>query len=567
MEKNHKLSSNASSKNSSQNQNSNQQEQLRDDGIPLPTGESNLIDTDYVVGQDNIKGSFTINLDLHGKVFLISSLSVIAFILITLMFPTQAAQVFSGMKNAMLEKLDWFFLASANFFLILSVAIILSPLGKVKLGGKDATPSYSYTAWLAMLFAAGMGIGLMFFGVGEPITHFTSSMDGTSIDAATGLRSDWAPLNGMAGDATQAKALGMGATIYHWGIHGWAIYAIIALGMALFAFNKGLPLTIRSIFYPIFGERIWGWTGHIIDILAVFSTIFGLAISLGLGAGQAASGLHYLFGISEGNTTRVVLIIAITAVALFSVVAGMDKGVKRMSELNMILALILLLFVIFTGSTLEVFKNIGITLTNYFKYMPELSNPFGREDTNFVQGWSAFYWAWYISWSPFVGMFIARVSRGRSVREFLIAVILVPTIITLVWMSSFGGTAVDLIIGGAKDIQDAALELKLFMLLDKLPLSTITSIVGIVLVIIFFVTSSDSGSLVIDSITADGKVNAPVAQRIFWTVALGLIAIALLLGGGLNSLQAMVITTGFPFTIIMLGISYSIIVGLIKEPR
>lgn len=313
---------------------------------------------------------------------------------------------------------------------------------------------------------------------------------------------------------------------------------------------------------------MWGWPGHIIDILAVFATLFGLATSLGLGAEQAAAGLDKLFGIAATDASKVLLIIGITAIALVSVLAGLDKGVKRLSELNMGLAILLLLFVIIAGPTLAILTGFFDNLGAYLQHLPALANPVGREDANFSQGWTAFYWAWWISWSPFVGMFIARVSRGRTVREFLIAVLLVPSLVSVLWMTAFGGTGISQLVGdGFTGVQDAALELKLFAMLAGLPLAEISSFIGIVLVIVFFVTSSDSGSLVIDTITAGGKVNAPVPQRVFWVIIEGIIAIALLLGGGLVALQAMAVSTGLPFTIVLLVGCISIVKGLMSEPR
>ena len=537
------------------------------DGIPAPTGEANLIDTDYVIGQDNISGSFVFNLDIHGKVFTISALAVVLFVVLTLALQAEVAPLFAALRDWLTGNLAWFFLGAANIFVLLCLGLIVSPLGKVRIGGMEAKPDYGYLGWFAMLFAAGMGIGLMFYGVSEPMSHFSSSLGGVAV-GEDGLRTDWAPLGGAAGDVVAAERLGMAATIFHWGLHPWAIYAVVALALALFSFNKGLPLTIRSIFYPILGERVWGWPGHIIDTLAVFATLFGLATSLGFGAEQATAGLHYLFDIGTGNVTKVLLIMGITALALLSVVAGLDKGVKRLSEINMVLAIVLMGFVIIVGPTLAIATGFFDNLLAYVTNLPALSNPVGREDANFTQGWTAFYWAWWISWSPFVGMFIARVSRGRTVREFLIAVLLVPSLVSVLWMTAFGGTAVgQFVADGFTGVQDAALELKLFVMLGELPLTAITSFVGIVLVIVFFVTSSDSGSLVIDTITAGGKVNAPVPQRVFWVIGEGVVAIALLLGGGLAALQAMAVSTGLPFTIVLLVGCIAIIKGLMSEPR
>ena len=539
-----------------------------DQGIPEPEGVSEVIETDYEIGQDNIEtqiGPF--GLDIHNPVFLISGVSIVLFVFYALALPEQASAIFGWLRPWMTSTFDFFFLGAANIFVIFCLLLIVLPLGNVRLGGKDATPDYSYIGWFAMLFAAGMGIGLMFYGVSEPMSHFSTSLGGTAV-GETGVRTDWAPLGAAAGNEAESIRLGMAATIFHWGLHPWAIYAVVALALALFTYNKGLPLTIRSAFYPILGERVWGWWGHIIDILAVFATLFGLATSLGFGATQANAGLNELFGIPVGSSTEVILISAITAIALISVVRGLDGGVKVLSEINMGLAFLLLAFVLIAGPTLAILTGFADSLMAYVAYLPALSNPIGREDVNFSQGWTAFYWAWWISWSPFVGMFIARVSRGRTVREFVVCVLLIPSLVCVLWMSVFGGTAIQQYVqDGVTTVQDASLELKLFKMLAELPLASITSFVGIILVVVFFVTSSDSGSLVIDTITAGGKVDAPVPQRVFWCVFEGAVAIALLLGGGLASLQAMVISTGLPFTVVLLLMCYAIWRGLIAERK
>lgn len=536
-------------------------------GIQRPDGKVNAIDTDYQIGQDNVAlkvGPF--GLDIHNRVFAISGLAIVMFVVITLLFREQVEPFFADLRAGLLHNLDWFFLASGNIFVIVCVGMIFTPLGRVRIGGTEATPDYSYAGWLAMLFAAGMGIGLVFFGVSEPMSHFSSAIGGVSVE--NGVRTDWAPLGGAEGDATAASALGMAATIYHWALHPWSIYALLALGLAIFSFNKGLPLTMRSIFYPLFGERVWGWTGHIIDILAVVATVFGLATSLGYGASQAATGLNFLFDVPMTNTTQVILIIGITALALISVVAGLDKGVKILSEINMGLAALLLLFVIVVGPTIAILTGFFENIVSYVANIPALSMPFGREDVNYSQGWTAFYWAWWISWSPFVGMFIARVSRGRSVREFIICVILIPSSVCVLWMTAFGGNAISQYVNdGYEAVFNAELPLKLFAMLDVMPLAEITSFVGIILVVVFFITSSDSGSLVIDTIAAGGKVDAPTPQRVFWCTFEGLVAIALMLGGGLAAAQAMAVTTGLPFTIVLLVATVSLIKGLMDEPR
>ncbi|MGR5380937.1 BCCT family transporter [Vibrio harveyi] len=536
-------------------------------GIQRPDGKVNPIDTDYQIGQDNVAlkvGPF--GLDIHNRVFAISGMSIILFVVLTLTFRQQVEPFFAGLRGWLVSNLDWFFLSAGNVFVVVCLILIVTPLGRVRIGGTEATPDYTYAGWLAMLFAAGMGIGLVFFGVSEPMSHFSAALGGVNVE--NGIRTDWAPLGAAEGDTAAASALGMAATIYHWALHPWSIYALLALGLAIFSFNKGLPLTMRSIFYPLFGERVWGWVGHVIDILAVVATVFGLATSLGYGASQAATGLNFLFGIPMTETTQVVLIVIITALALISVVAGLDSGVKRLSEINMGLAALLLLFVIIVGPTLAIMTGFFENIMSYLANVPALSMSFGREDVNYSQGWTAFYWAWWISWSPFVGMFIARVSRGRSVREFIVCVILIPSTVCVLWMTAFGGTAISQYVNnGYQAVFDAELPLKLFAMLDVMPLSQITSIVGIILVVVFFITSADSGSLVIDTIAAGGKVDAPTPQRVFWCTFEGLVAIALMLGGGLAAAQAMAVTTGLPFTIVLLVATVSLVKGLMDEPR
>ena len=550
---------------------SSKREQIMSDtnshGIPEPEGKADVINTDYEIGQDNIErriGPF--GLDIHNPVFLISGIAVVIFVFYTIALPEQAAAVFSAMFNFTTKNFDWFLIGAADLVVIFALLLIVTPFGNVRLGGNEAVADYTYLGWFAMLFAAGMGIGLMFYGVSEPLTHFSTSMG--EITTENGLRTDWAPLGAATGDEAGSLRLGMAATIYHWGLHPWAIYAVVALALALFTYNKGLPLTIRSAFYPVLGERVWGWPGHIIDIIAVFATLFGLATSLGLGATQANAGLNELFGIPIGTTSEVVLISLITAVALISVLRGLDGGVKVLSEINMGLAALLALFTLIVGPTVFLLTFFWDSLVAYIEYLPALANPFGREDVNFSQGWTAFYWAWWISWSPFVGMFIARVSRGRTVREFIVCVLLIPSLVCVLWMSIFGGTAIHQVLNdGYTAAQDAGLPLQLFKMLDALPLASLTSFIGIVLVVVFFVTSSDSGSLVIDTITAGGKVDAPVPQRVFWCIFEGAVAIALLIGGGLAALQSMVISTGLLFTLLLLFMCFCIFRGLQDERK
>jgi len=532
-----------------------------------PDGEVSPYDTDYQVGQDNIivnVGPF--GLDIHNRVFAISGIAVILFVILTLAFQSDVAPLFKGMLSWLTTKLDWFFIGAGNIFVIICLGLVFSPLGKVRLGGTLARPDYNYVTWFSMLFAAGMGIGLMFYGVSEPLSHFSSAIGGTVTE--NGVRTDWAPLGGAGGSAEEATRLAMAAIIFHWALHPWAIYAVLALGLALFTFNKGLPLTIRSLFYPLLGDAVWGWPGHLIDILAVLATLFGLATSLGLGASQAASGLNFLFDVPLGQTTQIVLVIAITAIATFSVVAGLDAGVRRLSEANMILAGLLLLFIIVVGPTMLLFSGFFSNLVSYIEFLPALSNPVSRPDSSFAAGWTSFYWAWWISWSPFVGMFIARISRGRTVREFIISVLLVPSLACVLWMTVLGGTTIhQYFTEGYQSIADAILPLQLFTMLDTLPLAKITCVVAIILVVVFFVTSADSGTLVIDIIASGGKIESPTAQRVFWCVFEALVAIVLILGGGLDALQAMVVSTGLPFALVLLVASVAVVKGLLSEPR
>lgn len=509
-------------------------------------------ETDYEVGQDNVE---VMGMDLHNPVFFISAVLIILFVVSTLIFPAEAKTALDGAKWWSINNFDWLFMLAGNIFVIFCFVLIFLPVGKIRLGGKDAKPEFSRPSWFAMLFAAGMGIGLMFWSVAEPVAYYTG----------------WykTPL-GVAANTPEAADMAMAATMYHWGLHPWAIYCVVALSLAFFTYNKKLPLTIRSAFYPIFGDRVWGWTGHIIDLLAVLATIFGLATSLGLGAQQASGGLHFLFGVDSGVSTQIAIIIFVTTIATFSVVRGVDGGVKLLSNINMVIAICLLFFVIIAGSALGIFSNFFSTATNYITNIIPLSNWVGREDTAWFHGWTVFYWAWWISWSPFVGMFIARISKGRTVREFISAVLLIPTLITILWMSAFGGSALEQAMSGVGSLANGITDVSLamFQMLENMPLSSITSFLAIVLVLVFFITSSDSGSLVIDSITAGGKVDAPVPQRIFWAVVEGLIAGSLLFVGGkeaLTALQAGAITTGLPFTVILLVMCVSLYKGLKTE--
>ena len=502
--------------------------------------------TDYEIGRDNIQ---FLGLDVH-PVFIVSSLAIIVFVAGVLVFREAAAGAFDALYDWLTSTLDWVFLAAGNVFVLFCVLLLATPLGRVRLGGPDARPDYSAWSWFAMLFAAGIGIGLMFFGVAEPVDHFREP-----------------PLGVDGADPDAAQRLAVASAIFHWGVHPWAMFAVVALALAFATYNLRLPLTLRSAFYPVLGDAVWGRLGDAIDVLAVFATLFGLATSLGLGAGQTAAGLEHLFGVPATDTTRVLIIAVITSIALLSVVAGMDRGVKRLSQANLLLALLLLAFVLAVGPTLDVLAGFVASLGNYAAAIGPLSNWVGRDDVDFLHGWTTFFWAWWLSWSPFVGMFIARVSRGRTVRELVGCMLVVPVLVSALWMNVFGATALSHYLDGGHTAVFEAVraqqpELALFRMLEVLPLSGVTSCVGIVLVIVFFVTSSDSGSLVIDTVTAGGKLDAPVAQRIFWCASEGIVAITLLLGGGLVALQAAALATGFPFALVMIAMCYCTWKGL-----
>lgn len=513
--------------------------------------------TDYELGSDNIR---PFGLDIHNPVFVISGGIIILFVVFALSFQSATADFFGWLRPFLTSEFDWFLVIAVDIMLIFCLALIFLPVGSVRIGGADAEPDYSYPGWIAMMFAAGIGIGLLFFGVLEP-TYYNFSEGGNA-----------RPLNI---DITQPgnEYIGVVGTIHHWGLGGWCVYAVVGLTLAVFAYNKGLPMTLRSAFYPILGERIWGWWGHAIDTLAVFATLFGLTTSLGLGAQQVAAGLNEVAGIEPTATVTVILIIVITAIALGSVLMGMDKGVKRLSEINMLMAVALFLFVMFMTGVGAAISRYFSAMVDYIILLPALSNPFGREDTSFFHGWTTFYWAWWIAWSPFVGMFIARISRGRTVREFVLCALIAPTLVCALWMSTFGGAAIDMLNAGGAEVVKANVidsykpEMALFGFLQELPLYSIVAPIALVLIVIFFVTSSDSGSLVIDTITAGGKMDAPVIQRVFWCTLEGLVAIALLLGGGLSALQGAAVSTGIPFTIVVLLMCYTVYKALATEPR
>ncbi len=492
--------------------------------------------------------------DIHPQVTIFSAAILILFIVLTLMFQEQVSSAFGSALQFITRTSGWFLVLAANVFIIAALYFALGRFGRIRIGGNEAQPEFSTLAWYAMLLSAGMGIGLMFWSVGEPITHF-------------GTPSPMFP--GVEPQSPEAAQAAMSVTFFHWGIHPWATYAIVGLGLAFFAYNRGLPLTIRSIFYPLLGERIYGFWGNLIDILSVLATLVGLATSLGLGVSQINAGLHFLLGIDISVSIQVTLIAIITGIATLSVMAGLDGGVKRLSQANMILAGAFLLFLLVAGPTVYLLSGFTQNLGFYAAILPAMSmwtETF--RDSNWQGGWTVFYWAWWISWSPFVGMFIARISKGRTVREFVFGVIFIPTLLSFFWMSVFGGTALYEQVYGVADILSAVNEdvaKAMFVMLEALPLAGVLCTIAVILVTVFFVTSSDSGSLVVDHLTSGGKLDSPTGQRVFWAIMEGAIAAVLLIGGGLATLQTAAVSTGLPFALVLLVGVYAQWVGFSEE--
>ena len=486
---------------------------------------------------------------LNKTVFFISSALIITLALFASVFPKVADSFFKALQSVIVENGSWFYVLTVAIILITVAFLAFSKYGDIKLGPDHSTSDYTNLSWFAMLFSAGMGIGLMFFGVAEPVMHF---------------------LNPPVGDGSTVEAAreAMRITFFHWGLHAWAIYAIVAIILAFFSYRHNLPLTLRSALYPIIGDKIYGPIGHAVDIFAVIGTLFGVATSLGYGVLQVNTGLNYLWDVPVSPTVQVILILGVTALATLSVTTGLDKGIKRLSELNLLLAVGLLLFILVVGPTVFLLQayvqNIGSYASNI---LSSTFNLFAYEKTDWIGGWTILYWAWWISWSPFVGLFIARISRGRTIREFTLGVLLVPTGFTLMWMTFFGNSAINLILAdgitqlGTTVSNDVTVAL--FAFLENFPFAAFTSVVATIMVIVFFVTSSDSGSMVIDMLCSNGNDNTPIWQRVYWAVGEGVVASVLILAGGLAALQTMTIASALPFSIVLLVATY----GLIKALR
>jgi len=439
-----------------------------------------------------------------------------------------------------------------------------SKYGNIKIGGVEAEKEFSDFSWMAMLFSAGMGIGLMFFSVSEPLYYLQTPPSFFGVEAGTGA----------------AGAAAMAQTFFHWGFHPWAVYGLVGLGLAFFSFNRGLPLTFRSIFWPLLGDRIYGWPGHLIDLVTVFATLFGLSTSLGLGVAQVNTGLSYVLGsemlgiasIPTGTIPQVLLIAGITGIATLSVAAGLDGGVKRLSTLNLYIMFSLLGFLLIVGPTVYIFgawvEGLGMYLQNVIG-LGFFTGTLGAAANGTPTAWTVFYWGWWIAWSPFVGMFIARISKGRSVREFILGVLFLPALFSTLWLSTFGGSALFNSLAGngaaMATYNEVGQTVAMFAVLQQFPLGAVSGLLATLLVITFFVTSSDSGSLVIDHLTSGGKHDVPKTQRIFWAVTEGAVASLLLIGGGLSALQTAAITTGLPFAFILCLMCYTVYLGLDNE--
>lgn len=486
---------------------------------------------------------------LNRPVFYLSSLSILLLVSFALVAPQTANTFFTSLQSVIIKNGSWFYVVSVAIILLTVIYIGFSSFGEVRLGPDHCKPDFSFPSWLSMLFAAGMGIGLMFFGVAEPVMHFLSPPTATE-------------------GTIEAVQEAMKMTFFHWGLHAWAIYAVVGLILAYFSFRLNLPLTLRSALYPLIGDRIYGWAGHTVDIFAVVSTVFGIATSLGLGAAQINSGLSYLFGLEESIPVQIYLMMGIIAIAIVSVATGLDKGIRRLSELNMILAILLLLFILILGPTVFLLtayvQNTGDYLSDIVR---NTFNLFAYDKTDWIGGWTIFYWGWWLAWAPFVGLFIARISRGRTIREFIIGVLVIPTAFTLFWMTVFGNSAIDLIYTQGVDklgeMVSTNAPVALFVFLENFPFQGFLSFIATLMVIVFFVTSCDSGAMVVDMLCSHGRNDTPVWQRIYWALGVGLVSAILLTAGGLNALQTMTIATALPFSIILL----LSLVGLIKALR
>ena len=488
-------------------------------------------------------------------VFITSSLLIVGFIIFGAFFTETAGTLFSFLQGFITDKFGWLFIILVNVALALCVYLAMSRYGDIRLGAQTETPQYSLFSWIGMLFSAGIGIGLVYWGTAEPLYHFM------------------APPLGEA-ESVEAAKQAMNISFMHWGLHAWAIYTVVALSLAYFHFRRGLPLSIRSTLYPLLGKKIYGKWGHTVDILAVFGTMFGVVTSLGLGVMQINAGLEKLFGTPNSLTVQFGLIAFITALAAASVMMGLDKGIKRLSDVNIGFTIVLLAFMVILGPTLFIFDSFIENVGNYLTVLVPLGT-WGESysETDWQSGWTIFYWAWWVSWAPFVGIFIARISRGRTIREFTLGVLLIPMLILFFWFTTFGGVAIHMELAsavsgvspGLVEAVQADTGSAIFKLVEYYPLAQPITLLIVVMIMLWFVTSSDSASFVIDMLTAGGDTNPPKIQRLFWATTEGVIAAILLAAGGLSALQAAAIVAGLPFALVIFVIMYALLRGLSRD--
>ena len=480
---------------------------------------------------------------------------VVLLVAMILIAPEQTQTLLNAAKSGIFANFSWFYVLAFSVFLGFLVILSVSSLGNIKLGNDEEEPEFGFLSWLAMLFAAGMGVGLMFFGVAEPLTHYLSDI--------------------TTGSAEHKQQEALLHTLFHWGIHAWAVYGTIALALAYFGFRYKLPLALRSCFYPLLKERINGKLGDLIDIMALLATLFGVITTLGFGASQLGAGLHQLGWISENSfSLQMVVIAVVMSLATFSAISGVGKGVKILSELNLTLAFCLLIFVLVAGPTLYLLSafsdNIGTYLSNLVK-LSFKTYVYEQEHTDWFSGWTILYWAWWCSWAPFVGLFIARISKGRTIREFIFGVLVIPSMFGILWFTVFGNTAIWLNDGEAAGTLGQMIsspETLLFKFLDYLPLSGVTGLVSLVVISLFFITSADSGIYVLNNIASrDKSLVAPRWQAVMWGILMSVVAIVLMQSGGLANLQAMTLLVALPFAMLMLLMCFSLWKGLSADKK
>ncbi|MEE2782162.1 MAG: BCCT family transporter [Pseudomonadota bacterium] len=472
---------------------------------------------------------------LDRKVFIFSVSLLALTVGFAALAPDLANAWFESLQIAIVANASWYYVGVVAIILLTCIGLAVTRFGDIRLGPDHAEPEYSVVSWFAMLFAAGMGIGLMFFGVAEPVVHFLD------------------PPNAEGGNIAAAREA-LKITFFHWGLHAWGIYAIVAAILAYFSFRHDLPLTLRSALYPIIGERIHGGLGTAVDVFAIVSTIFGVATSLGFGVAQINSGLNYLFDLPNALGVQIGLIIITTALATVSVVLGLDKGIKRLSEANIALAVLLLLGILVLGPTVYLLQMFMQNTGHYAAdIVSKTFNLFAYQPTEWLGGWTIFYWGWWVSWAPFVGLFIARISRGRTLREFVAGVLLAPTLFTFLWMTVFGNSAIELILDQGADALAQAVRadesVALFQFLTYFPYAQVLSGLAVMMVFIFFITSADSGAMVLNMLSSYGRDDTPAMRRFFWMGAIGVVAIVLLLAGGLSALQTAAVASALPFSL------------------